>query len=310
VYRLVDDTVGQSLLPDTASPWNGTYFDCGCTITTPLTIDTNNVYWAGTAGGTPKLWTLGKASQEQPAGSPLATSSSVGNSAPAIWSSGDTYVFLGMPGRISKVDVTTQSNVADNTSPGGTTGVNGRLTILGGALYAGDDNGYLWALDAGDNFAAAGGTYKLWSYHDTTNHATCGGVCGIANLYRDAGLGRVYYGDQDGHVYVIDNGGAAVTGFPFRPGTSADAFTTSPLYRAGVIAIGTSSGTLYFIDQNADGSSPALIQTYKFGATTQISSIAFDAKTSSYLISTADPTAKDGRLYYIAAVSDPTPSYR
>jgi hypothetical protein len=309
IYRLVDSTGGLSLAPDSSSPWSGSYFDCGCTITTPLTIDTNNLYWAGTVGGIHKLWTLGKATQNEPMGSPLSTSSSVGAAAPAVWSSGDSYVFLGMPGRISKVDVTTQANVADNTNPGGTTGINGRITISGGTLYAGDDNGYLWALDPGTNFAASSGTYKRWSYHDATNHAACGGVCGIQNLYRDASLGRVYYGDQDGHVYVVDNTGAAVTGFPFRPGSAADAFTTSALYVSGVIIIGTSTGTLYIIDQNSNGSSPALVQTYKFGTTTQISSIAYDNTTRSYLVSTADPAAKDGKIYYISAVSDPTPGY-
>jgi MYXO-CTERM domain-containing protein len=309
VYRLIDNTVGLTLTPDSAAPWNGTYFDCGCTIATPLTIDTNNLYWAGTASGVPKLWTLGKTTRTQPAGSPLATSASAGSAAPAIWTSGDTYVFLGMPGRISKVDVTTQSNVADNTNPGGMTGVNGRITILGSTLFAGDDNGYLWALDPGDNFAASSGTYKRWSYHDAANHSSCGGVCAIKNLYRDASLGRVYYGDQDGHVYVVNDAASAVTGFPFRPGTASESFTTSPLYRAGVIVIGSSTGMLYFIDQNADGSSPAVIQTYKFGATTQISSVAYDNSTNRYLVSTADPTAKDGKIYYIAAVADPTPTH-
>jgi outer membrane protein assembly factor BamB len=310
VYRLIDDTTGLSLAPDPSAPWNGTDFDCGCTISTPLTMDTNNLYWAGSVGGVYKLWTLGKTTQTQPSGSPLATSSTVGSAAPAIWSSGNSYVFLGMPGRISKVDVTAQANVSDNTNPGGTTAVNGRITIMSGTLYAGDDNGYLWALDAGNNFAASSGTYKYWSYHDATNHASCGGVCGIQSIYRDYSLGRVYYGDQDGHVYVVDNTGAAVTGFPYRPGSSSDAFTTSALYVSGVIVIGSSTGTLYIIDQNSNGSAPALIQMYKFGSTTQISGVAYDTTTASYLVSTADPAAKDGKLYYISAVSDPTPSYR
>jgi hypothetical protein len=54
---------------------------------------------------------------------------------------------------------------------------------------------------------------------------------------------------------------------------------------------------------------PAKIQTYQFGSSTQISGIAYDQVTSRYIVSTANATNKDGKLYYFAAVTDPTSSF-
>jgi outer membrane protein assembly factor BamB len=307
IYRLVDDTVGGSLTADTASPWNGTYYDCTCTVTSPLALDADNLYWTGTQSGTSKVWTLGRGTATPPTGSPLPTSGTVTSTAPMLWTSGDTYIFLGLAGRVSKVDVTTQSIVADNVNPGSNV-VNGRLTAVGNAIYAVDDGGTLWALDAGANFGASTGTYKLWSYHDDANHASCGGVCAAKSTYVDGTQNRVYYGDQDGHVYAVKGDGSVVAGFPFRPGSSSDAFATAALYRAGIVLIGTTTGTLYVIDQN-NGTGPAVAQTFKFGATTQISGISYDRGTSRYMISVADPASKDGRAFLVDA-TDPTPSFR
>jgi hypothetical protein len=316
VYRLIDTPGSSTLLPDTASPWNSANnpFDCGCTINTPLAHDTNNLYFSGNVSAAYKLWTVSKTSTtRQPAGSPLATNFTTSNAAPAIWTSGTTghtNAFLGLVGHVEKLDVTAQSGVADNSNPGGSNAVNGRITILSNVLYAGDDNGYFWSLDPDANFAASGGTFKNWSYHDATNHASCGGVCQVKSHYVDPVLTRIYYGDQDGHVYVLSSAGAAVTGYPWRPGSSSEAFATAPLYRGGVIVIGATDGFLYVIDQNFNGSLPKLIQTYRFGTTgTAVSGVAYDANSGAYLVSTANATNKDGRLYYLTASTDPTPGF-
>jgi hypothetical protein len=192
-----------------------------------------------------------------------------------------------------------------NTNPGSGIAVTGRITVIANTLYAGDDNGYLWSINPADpNFA---GTPKNWGYHDATNHASCGGVCQVKSHYVDAQYSRVYYGDQDGHLYVINSGGTAVTGYPWRPGSSSEAFATAPLYRGGVIIIGATDGYVYIIDQNSNGSIPALIQTYRFGTTgTAVSGVAFDNNSNSYMVSTANATNKDGKLYYVTASSDPT----
>ncbi|HEY0706047.1 MAG TPA: PQQ-binding-like beta-propeller repeat protein, partial [Polyangia bacterium] len=285
-------------------------YDCSCTITTPLAQDTSYLYWGGNASGTHKLWTLSKTSTTRlPAGSPLSTSTTTNNAAPALWVSGSTYAYLGLAGRVSKINVSTQANVADNTNPASTNPVTGRITVVNDALYAGDDNGYLWKLDPGTNFAASSGLYKHWGYKDTTNHAACGGVCQVKNHYYDPTATNVYFGDQDGHLYVINSSGSAKTGYPYRPGTSSDAFTTAPFHRTGVILAGTTTGTLYVIDQSTNGTTPGLIRKYQFGPTTKVSGIAYNPNVTAYMVSTADDTNKDGKLYYIDLVSDPTSSY-
>jgi hypothetical protein len=310
VYRLVDN--GSTLTAATASPWDGVNnpYNCTCTITTPLAQDTSNLYFGGNASGTHKIWTVSKTSTTRvPAGSPLATSTTTSNAAPALWVSGSTYAYLGLAGRVSKINVSTQANVADNTNPASTNAVTGRITVVHNALYAGDDNGYLWKLDPGTNFGASSGLYKHWGYRDTTNHAACGGVCQVKSHYYDPTATNVYFGDGDGHLYVINSSGSAKTGYPYRPGTSSDVYQTAPFHRTGVLLAGTTTGTLYIIDQSTNGTTPGVIRKYEFGASTKISGIAYSPNVSAYMVSTANDTNKDGKLYYIDVVSDPTSSY-
>jgi hypothetical protein len=312
VYQLVDNGTS-SLTAATASPWDGANnpYNCTCTITTPLAHDTSNLYFGGNAAGTHKIWTLSKTSTTRlAAGSPLATSTTTNNAAPALWvSGGTTYVYLGLAGRVSKVNVSMTANVADNTNPASTNPVTGRITVVHDALYAGDDNGYLWKLDPGTNFGATSGLYKHWGYKDTTNHAACGGVCQVKSHYYDPTATNVYYGDGDGHLYVINSSGSAKTGYPYRPGTSSDVFQTAPFHRTGVILVGTTTGSLYIVDQSTNGTTPGVIRKYEFGASTKISGIAYSPNVSAYMVSTANDTNKDGKLYYIDVVSDPTSMY-
>ena len=57
IYRLLDN--GSSLTPDTSGNWSGRNpFSCGCTITTPLNLDTTNLYWGGTTGGGQRVFRL------------------------------------------------------------------------------------------------------------------------------------------------------------------------------------------------------------------------------------------------------------
>jgi hypothetical protein len=312
VYRLIDTPGSSTLVPDAVAPWSGTAFDCACTITTPLTLDTNNVYWAGitTVGTNNKLWTLGRNTKTLANGMAISTSSAVNNTAPTLWTGTSSYIYLGMTGRVSKVDVTAQAFVADNTNPGGSNNVTGRISVANNKLFVGDDNGNMWALDPDTNFGATLGTYMFWNYHDSVNHPSCGGVCGIQAQLVDTLNTRVYFGDQDGHVYVLNSTtGALITGYPFTTGNTGDAFQTAPLYRNGVIVMGTTTGTLYVIDRNSNGSVPNIIQTYKFGPTVQVSGIGYDSTLGAYLVSTADPSVKAGKLYYISATTDPTPSF-
>jgi hypothetical protein len=109
----------------------------------------------------------------------------------------------------------------------------------------------------------------------------------------------------------VNSSGAQILA-PWRPGPSMapfDAFATAPLYQGGVIVAGTTGGTLYIIDGNSNGTVPAKIQTYKFASSTAISGVGYDPTTGRYMISTANAASKDGRLYYIAAVTDPTTGF-
>ena len=131
-------------------------------------------------------------------------------------------------------------------------------------------------------------------------------------LYLDPKPGKVYFGDQDGHVYVVARNGATANGveyngFPMRPsgGGSTDPFVTAPVYvtglggaNAGVIAIGSSTGKVFFfIDQKntAMTPAPALIRMYHVGSA--VSALAYRATNSSsgtFLVSTAN-----GKTFYI-----------
>ena len=303
VYRLIDNGTS-SLTQDLSGSWSSGAYDCTCTITTPLTIDSSNIYWGGTASGNNKVWTLGKTSRSLATSSPLTVAAVVSGAAPAVWASGDTYVMMGTTAHIYKVDATTQTLTTDNSTLTGT--VSGRLSIINSKVYAADSAGSLLVVDP-----ASFGTTS-WSYHDNGNHSGCaaGSTCAIGSLYVDPTLNRAFYGDGDGHLYASYNSsgttGAELTGYPYRPGSSSDVFTSAPLYLSGILVVGTTTGSLYVIDVNG-GSGPVLKQTYKFGTATKVSGVAYDRGSSSYMVSTADSTSKDGKLFYIDALTDPTP---
>ena len=135
-------------------------------------------------------------------------------------------------------------------------------------------------------------------------------MCAVtSSLYVDIVLQRAFYGDSDGHLYASYNStgttGAQLTNFPFRPGTVSDVYGAAPFYNSGILVAGTTTGNLYIIDVNG-GSGPVLKQTYKFGTATRVSGIGYDRATSSYMVSTANATSKDGKLVYIPAMADPT----
>jgi len=303
VYRLIDNGTS-SLTQDLSGSWSSGAYDCTCTITTPLTIDSSNIYWGGTASGNNKIWTLGKTSRALAASSPLTVTAVVSGAAPAVWISGDTYVMMGTTAHIYKVDATTQTLTTDNSTLTGT--VSGRLSIINSKVYAADSAGSLLVVDP-----ASFGTTS-WSYHDNGNHSGCaaGSTCAIGSLYVDPALSRAFYGDGDGHLYSSYNSsgttGAQSTGFPYRPGSSSEVYGSAPLYRLGILVAGTTTGNVYFIDANG-GSGPVLKQTYKFGSSTKVSGIAYDNSSSSYMISTSNAASKDGKLIYVDAMTDPTP---
>jgi len=203
------------------------------------------------------------------------------------------YLFTATNGKIYK----TPTNVSsETTSTVSTSTVYGRVTVYGGVVYFPEDIGKIWAL-------TASALSTSWSYQDTNvgRHASgcsANSSCTVRNLYYDPSLSRLYFGDKDGHVYVLTSAGAILNAnYPYRPGASTDEFQTAPLYRSGMIVIGSVTGKVFIIDQN-NGTGPAVNQTFNFGSA--ISTIAYDTD-GYYVVGTAD-----GKLYYLNAVTDPT----
>lgn len=297
IYRLVDDPVARTLTVDTG--WTTNPFDCGCTIMTPLGMDSSNLYWGGTQSGAQKLWTLGQVSETQPVGSPQTITPAITSTAPALWTNGGaTYLFFGLTGHIVKLDVTNQVLDADNSNPGSAS-VWGRILVgasTASRVFAGDDGGKVWAIDP-SGFA---GTSKVWSYSVSGDMIKSSG-------YYDYATNTVHYGTEAGKVLALSSAGAALTGYPYTPGSTSDAIRSALLYRSGVLVVGTTTGRLFFIDRQT-GSGASLIRQYYFGATESVSGVGFDPNTNRYMVSTSDSTTKDGRLYYVDVIADPTPS--
>ena len=297
VYRLVDN--GSSLAP--AAGWTVNPYDCGCTIVSPLGLDSSNLYWAGinTLSSGNMIWTLGQTTESVPIGSPMAITPTLTATSPSTWvSGGTTYLFLGLAGHLLKVDITNQMLSADNTNPGSAS-VWGRISIgtkVTNRVFAGDDGGNFWSIDPA-NFA---GTNKQWSY------AVAGDQIKSSPFY-DYTTNVVHFGTEGGKVVALNASGSVLAaGYPYTPGTASDSIRSALLYQGGVIAAGTTTGKLYFIDRNNGGSGPALIREYYFGPTESVSGIGYDSNTSRYMVTTSDATTKDGRLYYIDVIADPT----
>jgi hypothetical protein len=236
---------------------------------------------------------------------------------PALTTVGSSNVVLfANAAKLYKVQIAPSmgSLVPSSWAPGAA--IYGRVSIPFGVAYFIDYTGTLFAADP----STLGNS---WSYQDATTHGSCssGSNCGAKNLFVDYGMGaangNAFFGDRDGHVYSINTTShLALTGYPYRPGTSSDIFETAPLYRAGILAVGTTAGKVYFIDhRTALVGTPGLQSSYDFCTTatctnSAISSIAFDfdgtvsGKIGQYVIGTAD-----GKIYFVSSITDPTNTY-
>jgi Concanavalin A-like lectin/glucanases superfamily len=295
VYRLLDD--GSSLKADPA--WASNPFVCTCSIVTPLVLDRSNIYWGGSRAGAQYLWSLGQNSESQPLGSPLPITPTITSAAPTLWTSGVTsYLFFGVVGNLVAVNVSTESISATNTNLGAAS-IWGRVTIgtkTTTRVLTGDDSGSFWSIDP-NNFS---GTNKQWRYVVANDSIK-------SSAYYDYGTNTFMFGTEGGKLVALDSTGAALTGYPMTPGSSTDAIRSAPLYANGVLAVGTTTGKLFFIDRNNGSSGPALIREYYFGPTEAVSGVAFDSSSGRYMVSTSDSSTNDGRLYYIDVIGDPTP---
>jgi len=307
VYRLLDN--GASLTPDTTSTgWSSANpYDCSCTISTAIATDSSNLYWTGqkTSDSSYRVWGLGQSNASVPGWSPMRPSSvsspttsetAVTSASLATWASGSTYVFLGQTGYIVKADVSTGTVAEYNSNPGSGKSILGRIIVAAGGtgqVLAGDDGGNFWSIAPG-TFT---GTNKLWNY------SALAGTDQIKStpIY-DYTSGYVHFGTEGGRVVVLDGAtGAALTGYPMTTLTT-DPMRTAILYRSGVVAVGTTTGKLFFVNRRTtSGGVPQLMREYYFGSSEQVSGIAYDSNTSRYLVTTSSSSSKDGRLFTIDA---------
>jgi hypothetical protein len=155
----------------------------------------------------------------------------------------------------------------------------------------------MWAIDA----SSFGGTNKLWSY-------TVAGDSIRSSAFYDYTSATLHFGTDGGKLVALDSSGTPLIGCPYVPGTASDSIRSALLYYGGVVAVGTTTGKLFFIDRNNGTTGPALIREYYFGSTEAVSGVGYDSSSSRYMVSTADSGTNDGRLYYFDVIADPTPA--
>jgi hypothetical protein len=285
---------------DTTWATSGAY-PCSCTITSNVSLDGTNISWAATTSTSQLLMGITQSAGAKISTSwPVTTPANVTTSSPTlVTQSGTTKLYLGITNVLLQLAVTGTTFV-QNTKPGTITGrVSFGTSLLSSTLnvsrvYAGDSSGNMWAISP-TNFS---GTNFLWTY---------AAGAAVTNQTYDAGTDTLQFGTAGGKIVVLNAGAGTVLNstYPYTL-DSSDPITASPLYYAGVLVVGTSKGKLYFIDRNT-GSGVSIIKTFSFGPTETISTVAFDATASRYMVSTSS-AASDGRLYYFDLVSDPTSS--
>ena len=289
VYKLSDSGTAFTLVTAQAWPYrNG----ASATATSALAMDSNNVYWAGNDGaGARQMFSLTTAMVLN--GTRPVVADVVASPALATVSSID-YLFTATNGKIYRTPTNVSSEITSTVS---TSTVYGRVTaVRRQGLFPRRHRQGLGALGHRP--------FDELGYQDTNRDAPLRRLFGQQQMHGAESvprlaLSRLYFGDKDGHVYVLTTAAGAIlnANYPFRPGLATDEFQTAPLYRSGVIVIGSVTGKVFVIDQN-NGTGPALYQTYNFQSA--ISTISYDTD-GYYVVGTAD-----GKLYYLNGVTDPT----
>jgi hypothetical protein len=280
------------------------------TATSPLAADTTNLYWTGLAadGATSTVFRLQQSNMTTV--SSTATTTVINGAVPALATvNSSDYIFFANTSKLYKVAVSPSLGSLSSSSWAPSAAVYGRVTVQDGVVYFIDSLGKLFASDPSD-------LSSTWTYQDTGTHACTSTTCAAKNLFLNNKAlnanGNAIWGDYDGHIYSVNTTThAALTGYPWRPGTSADIFETAPLYRAGVVVIGSKIGKVYVVDhRTVSAGTPALTASYDFctSATctsgSAINSVGYDFDGGQYVVGTAD-----GKMFYISASTDPTNSY-
>ncbi len=100
-------------------------------------------------------------------------------------------------------------------------------------------------------------------------------------------------------------------GYPYTPaGGSGDAITAAPLYYSGVLAGRIDEGEALLPRSQHRGRRPRFRSSgeYDFGPSESVSGVGFDPTVNRYMVTTANASTDDGRLYYFDLIADPTPT--
>jgi hypothetical protein len=311
IYRLIDTN---GTLAASSGTW-ATYFSSGTvvSITSPMIDDGTNLYFGGTTtGAANRVFGVSKSAKTLVKNVTTAANISAAPSWKINTATSTTYLFVGSAFvtnqaylyRINMVptgavDATCCGTSVTSTSIGSST------RLANSILYAGDGSAKLHALDA-MNLGVGGFVNKSgWPYQDSnaTRHSpvTVGAIQGAP--WVDTAAGRLFYGDNDGHLYQLTTAGALVTNYPIRL-TTTNQLRSSPIYLSGsgVVVIGDSGGNVYYVDVKNASSAPALMYTTTLSGA--VSSISYNANTAQYMVGTAS-----GVLEMLPVKVDPTPTF-
>jgi hypothetical protein len=311
IYRLVDTN---GTLAASTGTW-ATHFSSGTvvSITSPLIDDGTNLYFGGTtAGAANRVFGVSKSAKTLVKNVTTAANISAAPSWKINTATSTTYLFVGSAFvtnqaylyRINMVP----TGAVDATCCGASvtsTSIGSATRLASSVLYAGDGSAKLHAIDA-MNLAVGGFVNKSgWPYQDSnaTRHSpvTVGAIQGAP--WVDTSAGRLFYGDNDGHLYQLTTAGALVANYPIRL-TTTNQLRSSPIYLSGsgVVVIGDSGGNVYYVDVKNASSAPALMYTTTLSGA--VSSIAYNANTAQYMVGTAS-----GVLEMLPVKADPTPTF-
>ncbi len=316
IFKLIDN--GSALvLPGGGSTWSAAFSAASVTsITSPIVFDANNIYFAGTDGSSHKNLfgvQLTKGANEKTLQKNIILNTANATTAPALRTySGKTYLYIasakdGANAHIYRINIT--DGVIDATCEDALNDVNGAIRFYADRIVVGDSGGRVHNIAASPTAASGfvnGGLLTPstnFPYRDTVNHtaaflnAESGAI--LASVYAP-GPQRIYYGDKDGHLYVMNAVGALVSGYPLQLTASAQLATT-PVYISGVIAVGSSAGILYFVDQQNGSAAPNMFSSIDFGS--PIVSLSYNSSRSQLMVGTSN-----GQFFFTPLKADPTPA--
>ncbi|MFH1024484.1 MAG: hypothetical protein V1809_13975 [Planctomycetota bacterium] len=310
IFKLVDSG-GSLAVPGAASAWNTPFEDAAVvSVTSPILSDMTNLYFGGmTIGTNPRVFSVqisNKTLVKNIAGPPSA----IRTLPEKRVYTGTTHLFVGSDAsagqaHIYRVNITAGTIPADNISP--LHDVKGYMTVVGltpQRLHVGDAGGRMHGVTADDFAAPLLENIANWPYRDIVNHSVADLDAGLYPInswpFVDSTTLRVYYGDGDGHFYVLNSDGTLYGDYPVQP---ASAGYSHPDYYGGVIVVGTADGQVLFLDETVPaGTDGAVIRRYHFGAGKTVTDINYDRGSDTYVVGTST-----GDLYYIPWEADPTP---